>query len=340
VNPEGAQGAAEALEVLGPVAAPALPALLDVLGRQVYDDPQASQVQAAAATAVAGIGVTSPEVVETLLERTEDRQSYATEPVLLALGRLAPAETSLPVLIAALERGPTSTQAAGRALAEMGAAATPAREALKRAIGAGPEEEGWLAWLGRLLPLSKAPRDLPESSGPAAALLVVGGKDLGLGHLDYQLRELPDYERRVVVASLWHARSAGFETLLPLMQRALKDPSEVVRRDTLLMLQRFGPEAVSVYPALVESFEDPDEHARVAALQAAWVVTEGDPERLLPHLIECLKDPGYRVRANAAQLIGRMGRAAASAAPALEQMADDPESWPRRSAARALRRVR
>lgn len=341
VNPEGAKGAAEALEVLGPAAADAVPTLLDVLGHEVYDDPQASQVQAAAATTLAAIGVASPEVVETLLARAEDGLSYATEPVLLALGRLAPAETSRPVLIAALERGTSFTQGAGRALAEMGAEAAPAREALERAIGPSADEEGWLEWLGGLLPFWKTPRDLPESSGPAAALLVAGGTDRGLAHLDYQLRELPAYyDRRVVVASLWYARSAGFATLLPLFQRALTDPSEVVRRDTLLLLQRFGPEAAPIFPALVQAFADPDEFARVGALDASWGVTGGDPERLLPHYVKCLADPGYRVRARAATLIGRMGRAAASAAPALERMADDPETYPRRAAARALRRVR
>ena len=342
VNPEGAKAAAEAFEALGPAASETVPTLVEVLRRVVYADAQASQVQAAAATALGAIGVASEEVVETLLARTEDDLSYATEPVLLALARLAPAETSRPALIAALERGTSHTLGAGRALAAMGAEAGPARDALERAIGASAgEEEGLLSWLAGLLPIWKAPRDLSESSGPAAALLVAGGKERGLEHLGYQLRALPsDSDRRVVVASLWYARSTGFETLLPLIRVALKDRARVIRTDTLQLVQRFGLEAAPAYPALLESVTDPDEFARVEALKALWEVTGGDPERLLPLYVKCLEDPGYRVRGQAARLIGRMGRAAASAAPALERMANDPDTVARRSAARALRRVR
>jgi len=194
-----------------------------------------------------------------------------------------------------------------------------------------------------VLPGFGHPRESYFSSGPAAALLVLGERELALTHLKYQITSLEDVftGRRQSVESLWSARAAGFGTIGPLLVQALSDESDLVRKQSVSVIGRFGPEAEAAFDAVESTARsDADDITRVQALKALAAIAPGDVDRLLPLLVELTSDPEYRVRGESAQQIGRLGEAARAARPALEPLVDDPDKFVQVRARWALRRLR
>jgi len=343
INPEAGKGAAQALAHIGPGARVAVPALLDLVAtREEYYQPLEFAKEAACEALVA-VGVSDEAVWSALKTRIRFRGPHFTETAaVMALGQLAPPEVAVPFLTETLGFGNNHyVLAAGRALAEIGEPARSALPDLLKAIGAG-EESGWWETLLAMLPGNRAPRERYFSSGPAAALLVLGERDLALELLDYQVTSLEDAfsGRRGAVESLWYARAAGYDDIGPLLVKALSDTSKLVRRRSLSVLERLGPAAEPALESVTEVVRsDPDDFTQVAAMQTRWAIVDGDVDRLLPLLVECTEDAEYRVRGEAARQIGRLGRSARSARPAIERLTSDPHKWVQGRARWALRRL-
>jgi HEAT repeat protein len=344
VNPEAGRGAAEALAHIGPGAREAVPALVDLIAAQGEYYQLFDFAQEAACEAVIGIGVADEPVLSALESRIRFRGPYYTgTTAVTALGRLAPPERAVPFLTETLDFGNEyHVLAAGRALAEIGAPARPALPKLLEAVGRGEETSWWQRLLG-LLPGQTHPRESYFSSGPAAALLVLGERDIALGLLEHQVTSLEDAftGRREAVESLWSARGAGFDQIGPLLMLALADESDLVRQQSLSVLKRLGPDAEPAFGAVAAAARnDADPFTRVSAVETLVAIAAGDVARLLPLLVELTGDAEYRVRGEAALQIGRLGRRAREARPALERLTADPDGWVQRRARWALGRLR
>ncbi len=171
---------------------------------------------------------------------------------------------------------------------------------------------------------------------------MLGERDLALELLDYQVTSLEDAfsGRRGAVESLWYARAAGYGDIGPLLVKALSDTSKLVRRQSLSVLERLGSMAEPALESVTDVVRsDPDDFTQVAAMQTRWAIVDGDVDRLLPLLVECTEDAEYRVRGEAARQIGRLGRSARSARPAIERLTNDPHKWVQGRARWALRRL-
>jgi HEAT repeat protein len=205
--------------------------------------------------------------------------------------------------------------------------------------------------------------------GAALALGIIGPPARrALPQLIRRLRDRDPGVRRLVVGALASIDPAG-KTVLPPVRRTLADSEPDVREravEALAALSRTGADAARISDLL----EDPDRDVRAAAVKAL----EGYGAAGLPGLIRALaaKDTGVRrgaanaiagldgaaaapavpallekgladpdphVRRISAHALGRIGRLARAALPALRALAADPSAEVRRVAARAVGRI-
>ncbi len=93
---------------------------------------------------------------------------------------------------------------------------------------------------------------------------------------------------------------------------------------------------------LLEFARDPDPEMRVEALESLGWVGRWEPGQVVPVLLQCLADQEARVRAEAAEALGKMARQGAKvedAVPALRQAAQDPDQRVRNEAEEALENI-
>ncbi|MFF5498490.1 HEAT repeat domain-containing protein [Streptomyces aquilus] len=190
--------------------------------------------------------------------------------------------------------------------------------------------------LGRLLATSDAPYDLGQvvdHLGPAAAPLAPALRE-SLAGLSF---DGPDDHSRAV--ALLSALTALEDTeSVPLILRLLTRLPEhrmrsVVIGAALHALGASGAGAVEAIPVVRRLLEG--EHA-VAAAAALWAL-EGDAEAVLPVLVR-LADDVVEQR-SAAEVLARLGPAAAPARTALRRLVGAPNAWVRTPAACALWRI-
>jgi HEAT repeat protein len=106
-------------------------------------------------------------------------------------------------------------------------------------------------------------------------------------------------------------------------------------------LAELGPAAKGATRALVITLSDPDGDVRRGAIVALRLIdpTAKPPEALIKALAQDLQNPDANLRLLAARSLGRLGPAAASAAPDLDAARADPDPDVRRAAIEALARV-
>lgn len=99
-----------------------------------------------------------------------------------------------------------------------------------------------------------------------------------------------------------------------------------------------GPAARAAVPGLVAVLTDPDGDARRAAVAALRFVQPNVPpsEALVRAIATDLRDPDANIRLLAARSLGRLGPAAAIAAPDLAALRNDPDPDVRRAAGQAF----
>jgi HEAT repeat protein len=112
-----------------------------------------------------------------------------------------------------------------------------------------------------------------------------------------------------------------FEPLIPQFAKLLKDPDECVRCDAASMLARFGPQAATALPALIEALDDKRESGQVWA-HACSAFTAMGPQ-CIPALIQAMKDPRERVQKGACYGVEQIARESGKpAAKALQSTVD------------------
>jgi HEAT repeat protein len=116
----------------------------------------------------------------------------------------------------------------------------------------------------------------------------------------------------------------------------LTSTSVQVRRRAAMRLANIGPEAKGSVPVLLRTLEDSDADVRNLVSVA---LTKVAPDMIVPRLIAQLVDASWRIRQNAAQQLGNLGRGAAVALSALRAATRDSDPDVRRAATEALRKV-
>src|SRR5690606_3022831 len=110
------------------------------------------------------------------------------------------------------------------------------------------------------------------------------------------------------------------------------------RKQGLTHLAQMGPEAISAAPAVRELLNDQNQLVRAHAAWALWEI-EGDSQTALDVLQEALTCKSTHVVQFASYTLGRLGRAARPAAPALSMLLSDRDTYVRLHAAEALMQV-
>lgn len=112
----------------------------------------------------------------------------------------------------------------------------------------------------------------------------------------------------------------------------LKDDRKEIRRNAVKGIARLGTEALDAVPALIEALGDSDPSPEPRFL-GSYVTGQ----RYNPNYGRA---PPYSVREGAADALGEIGHGARSALPALTGLLDDPFTDVRKSAARAIAKIR
>lgn len=105
-------------------------------------------------------------------------------------------------------------------------------------------------------------------------------------------------------------------------------------------LARFGSNAVSATPLLVDALDHQEERVRVAAAIALGSIGPPSADLAVPALMRALGDPATDVAVAAARAIAKLGEKSGEAIPALERAAQSPDPLLREAARLALLKIR
>lgn len=333
------------LSELGPAAASAVPALLDLLG----DDE--SELRAAAAEALGYVG--GPAVAGRLAACLDDHESEVREAAAWALARLGPAaRAAVPGLLRILEQDRSDLGlAAARALGEVGGSPERVVPALARVVSA-DDPPWWTAFAAEALAAYGAAA-LPALDTLIAALDPDGDDEVrvhaalalvGIGPpARAALPRLTAVEEDDAAAPAFRLAAAAIAgepaRALPRLVADLDHPERIGA--AARSLAWLGPVAESAVPALVRAlgeaaWEDAEHVARALDRIAAR------PDLAVPALLAALREHGDAPRTANAILaaLARFGPAAREAIPILESGLVHDAGHIRRAARAALREIR
>ncbi len=170
--------------------------------------------------------------------------------------------------------------------------------------------------------------------GPAAAPAVPGLVDL-----------LQDQDPKVRTEALFALAAIGPKASAAIAPAtaALADTDRDVMLTAGYFLQELGPEAKAAAPALRKLLESKDELVRITGAHALLAVDPANPEHAklaVPVMTAALKSPLPFIRGEAAMTLGDLGKAAASALPALEAAMQDDDEGVRAVAAEAVKKIK
>jgi HEAT repeat protein len=243
----------------------------------------------------------------------------------------------VPVLIAAL-RDPNRNVRLGvlTTLAQMGAAAKPAVEALRTEVSneedpevslqaahtlwrIAPDQTGEVAKaLGKVL----VSNDGALQTRAALALGEMGSKAVdAMPALNIAMHNSDPTIARYATAALGQIGQAA----VPDLSKALADANVSVRTNAAAALAQMGPAAAGALPALKKALTDSVPTVRGAACLALGGI--GAPAKsAIPDLTNMLKDKYGEVRRCAAQALGDFGKEAGAALPELKAIAQNDPS--------------
>lgn len=202
---------------------------------------------------------------------------------------------------------------------------------------------------------------LGEEGAPAVPALVVALKDaqrsgepttpfiLALGKIGaparealvpFQelLRQRPEYRVQAALAVSWWLISGDGLTSVSILSPMLQQGDENEKLTAAACFAQIGTAASMGAPALSQALQDRSVIVRIEAARGLWSVAR-DARPVLGVLEAALKAPEASARRRAAQVLGEMGPAAAESAPALRELAEDPDDGVQTAAAKALKRV-
>jgi HEAT repeat protein len=277
--------AAQALFALGPALRDVLPQLTRLVQDRNSDVNVRSQV-------VWVMGSLGDAACPALVFALRDPHDSVRRNAVVALGRIGPAASkqATPGLTAALATGAEKLLLPAEAADSM-------RPMAK--LGALPEEPNVRAAI---------PDALRSMAGPAAIPAIAAA-----------LRGDPiNFVRSSAAKALGAMGVAGAKGAAPALAAALGDREEMVRAAAAAALVELGGgvrEVPSILPQLSEALKSKSYKVRE---DLVTVLEKMGPDGV-PGLILALKDPEARVRYYAAKALGRLGRKARAAIPALEE---------------------
>ena len=124
---------------------------------------------------------------------------------------------------------------------------------------------------------------------------------------------------------------------------ALADTDRDVMLTAVYFLQELGPEAKAAAPALQKLLQSKDELVQITGAHALVAVDPANPENaklVVPVMTAALKNPLPFIRGEAAMTLGDLGKAAATALPALEAAANDDDEGVRAVAVEAVKKIK
>jgi len=122
------------------------------------------------------------------------------------------------------------------------------------------------------------------------------------------------------------------------LSKKLTSNIKKVRFEAAFALGRMQAEVDRVLPVLLEAIRDEDKQVRIEAVQVLGRIGK-KTEQAVPVLIEALKDEEVQVRGHAAYLLGHIGKKAEPAVHDLIKALNDQDAYMRSNAAWALGRM-
>lgn len=291
---------------------------------------RSAHVRQAAALELGRAGSVARPAEPLLIQALRDADKQVRWAAADALGRITPsAETAVPALIQALEDGEAVVQrVAAKSLGRIGPAAQAAYAALLL-LSAHPNKD---AQTRRV-----AARALRELGPPTVAAVPA----LVLTLANYAVQEDGTVTRTI----LRIGRPA-----LPALIGVLANKNREVRRMAAWLLERIepawrqSPTAQAAVPRLIAALADDEYDVRSGAgealdtLDPTWSAGPA-AQAALPGFIAALRDATERVRWRAAHALGRFGREAQAAVPALLRLLEQEKGPDREAIKSILRRI-
>ena len=128
----------------------------------------------------------------------------------------------------------------------------------------------------------------------------------------------------------------------PAIVKALDDPDMRVRATAAYALGRAGSAAESAVPPLRHALESNDPTVRVVSAWALAHIAPDDPQvdaAVIPVLMHGTKSDNAMMRRGSADVLGKLGKAAESAVPALDALKKDADESVRAAALEALEQI-
>lgn len=318
----------QAIASLGPEAAPAAPALLDMLRSPGSAD------FCRTALALSGVPEAADEAAAILTRRAVFGDSYQRSRAVEALGVLG-APRGAAVLAAKLcdgRYGPDHR--AAKALKALGPRAAPAVPAIIERMKLGDTDTARIGVLASIGPAAvPALRDLLADRSVCAWGRGDAARELGLmgpaaraaiPELVAALSD-PEWLVRSSAAMALPAVWPDPDEVLPLLLPLFDDPEASTRRSAALATATFGPRALRAVPSLARAVSKPDPWVADDAAVALKAIGQA-ASPAVPGLTTMLSSASKQARARAARALGAIGPPARPAVPALARCLADRES--------------
>src|SRR5262245_44994643 len=348
-RPEVRLQATIALAEIGPDARPAVPALVKQL-----TDPFES-LRHASAFALGRIGDKSGAQALGALQTSSDTVLQSLS--IWALAKMYPEdkarqEAAVGHLVLRLaDKNPSIGHMAARAIAEL----TPSDEVIRPAMdkliaGADPATADRIfnayASLGpKIVPLAiKALKDTPTRRERALQVLARLRADAAPA-LPELIELVKSGTPKEKAESLFIIGSIGpkADSAVPAVIAALGDADPLVKSAAGYAVGKIGPAAKDALPALQQLATADDEMLKLSSVWAMLqigVMNEEVTKMAVPMLAKALSNEREFVRVEAAMSLGKLGKAAAPAVPALEKAGQDPSPAVRHAAAEAVKLIK
>lgn len=336
---------AQALGAIGPAAKLAVPALIEAL------KDKDAHVRANAVEAIGEIGVPIAEVVPALIRATSDEDDFVRFMAAGALGQLGHnALIAVEPLIRLLknDRAKNSRWIAAEAIGKVDVDGRLSVPALVDAMRSPDKDVRRFAALGLAALGSKASpslsalkrmltdKDPGVQVACAKAIWKAGGSvKLSVAVLNAALLRNDRFGPMWAAEVVAEIGPPGIETL-PALRKLLKHEHKYFAEKAATAIGRFGPAASAAIPDLTKELVHEEGAVRAAAAEALWNINH-DP-RAIQRLTNELKDV-FHGAGRAAEAIGRIGAPAANAIPALEKLRYARDSFTRKAAIKALRKL-
>jgi HEAT repeat protein len=323
---------ARVLEMIGPEAAPSL---LDGL------KSRSATVRHEAAFLLVHIGPEAEKAIPILLDEMRSKDSIVRSNAVSVLLQLGPkVKRAIPELVGLLkDRDPVLRTTAGRILHGIG---SQAKDAIPSLIQSLKDEKQDVRLAAAMALLAIDPNQ--KAAIPVLRDLLGDGNKGGANQkADRGFVLLLDQIERAnegdATYRAWTRLTAGdallltegqTDAVLPSLVDLLKHEEWYIRKEAAKRIGGMGPKAKAAADPLraalrgqiVPRLRDVDAIAIIQAAEALWKV-DGRGEAVVPTLMEALKHEHWRVRADAAELLGRIGPAAKEAIPVLTDALND-----------------